>query len=111
MLDDKDRIFKNLYGLHDWGLEGARKRGAWDGTKAIIDKGRDWIINEMKASGLRGRGGAGFPTGLKWSFMPKESFGKVLDGFASGNPPKPGPQNGRQFSAPITGPTTLKETT
>src|SRR6266566_4494803 len=73
MLDDKDRIFKNLYGLHDWGLEGARRRGAWDGTKAIIDKGRDWIINEMKASGLRGRGGAGFPTGLKWSFMPKQS--------------------------------------
>ena len=73
MLADKDRIFTNLYGLHDWGLEGARERGAWDGTKAIIDKGRDWIINEMKASGLRGRGGAGFPTGLKWSFMPKES--------------------------------------
>ncbi len=73
MLEDKDRIFKNLYGLHDWGLEGARRRGAWDGTKGIIDKGRDWIINEMKASGLRGRGGAGFPTGLKWSFMPKES--------------------------------------
>ena len=73
MLDDKDRIFKNLYGLHDWGLKGARRRGAWDGTKAIIDKGRDWIINEMKASGLRGRGGAGFPTGMKWSFMPKES--------------------------------------
>src|SRR5712672_1364819 len=73
MLDDKDRIFRNLYGLQDWGLEGARRRGAWDGTKAIIDKGRDWIINEMKASGLRGRGGAGFPTGLKWSFMPKES--------------------------------------
>src|SRR5437660_5069047 len=71
MLDDKDRIFKNLYGLHDWGLEGARRRGAWDGTKALIDKGRDWVINEMKASGLRGRGGAGFPTGLKWSFMPK----------------------------------------
>src|ERR1700724_96581 len=71
MLDDKDRIFKNLYGLHDWGLEGARRRGAWDGTKGIIDKGKDWIINEMKASGLRGRGGAGFPTGLKWSFMPK----------------------------------------
>ena len=46
-LQDKDRIFKNLYGLHDWGLEGARRRGAWDGTKTIIDKGRDWIINEM----------------------------------------------------------------
>src|SRR5216684_415430 len=73
MLDDKDRIFRNLYGFQDWGLEAARRRGAWDGTKGIIDKGRDWIINEMKASGLRGRGGAGFPTGLKWSFMPKQS--------------------------------------
>ncbi|MDO8874721.1 MAG: NADH-quinone oxidoreductase subunit F, partial [Pseudolabrys sp.] len=72
MLADKDRIFKNLYGLHDWGLKGARSRGSWDGTKAILEKGRDGIINEMKASGLRGRGGAGFPTGLKWSFMPKE---------------------------------------
>ena len=76
MLADKDRIFTNLYGLHDWGLEGARARGAWDGTKAILEKGRDWIINEMKASGLRGRGGAGFPTGLKWSFMPKQSDGR-----------------------------------
>jgi NADH-quinone oxidoreductase subunit F len=73
MLADKDRIFQNLYGVHDWGLKGAMKRGAWDGTKSLITKGRDWIINEMKASGLRGRGGAGFPTGLKWSFMPKES--------------------------------------
>src|SRR5213595_886537 len=76
MLADKDRIFKNLYGLHDWGLEGARSRGAWDGTKAILEKGADWIINEVKASGLRGRGGAGFPTGLKWSFMPKQFDGR-----------------------------------
>jgi NADH-quinone oxidoreductase subunit F len=76
MLEDKDRVFRNLYGLHDWGLEGARARGAWDGTKAILDKGRDWIVNEVKASGLRGRGGAGFPTGLKWSFMPKASDGR-----------------------------------
>src|ERR1700745_447098 len=72
MLADKDRIFKNLYGLHDWGLKGARARGAWDGTKAILQKGRDWIIAEVKTSGQRGRGGAGFPTGLKWSFMPKQ---------------------------------------
>jgi NADH-quinone oxidoreductase subunit F len=76
MLEDKDRIFRNLYGLHDWKLKGARARGAWDGTKDILDKGRDWIVNEMKASGLRGRGGAGFPTGLKWSFMPKQSDGR-----------------------------------
>jgi NADH-quinone oxidoreductase subunit F len=72
MLADSDRIFTNLYGLHDWGLEGARRRGAWDGTKKIVDLGREGIVNELKASGLRGRGGAGFPTALKWSFMPKE---------------------------------------
>jgi len=71
MLADKDRIFTNLYGFHDAGLNGARSRGAWDRTKALIEKGHDWIIDEVKASGLRGRGGAGFPTGLKWSFMPK----------------------------------------
>ncbi|MGH7032160.1 MAG: NADH-quinone oxidoreductase subunit NuoF [Stellaceae bacterium] len=73
MLADRDRIFTNLYGQHDPGLAGARARGDWDGTKELILKGRDWIVNEVKASGLRGRGGAGFPTGLKWSFMPKTS--------------------------------------
>ncbi len=76
MLDDRDRIFTNLYGMHDRSLAGARARGHWDGTKDILAKGRDWIVTEMKASGLRGRGGAGFPTGLKWSFMPKESDGR-----------------------------------
>ncbi|QIB35654.1 NADH-quinone oxidoreductase subunit NuoF [Ancylobacter pratisalsi] len=76
MLADKDRIFTNIYGFQDWGLQGALKRGSWDGTKTILDAGRDWIIEHMKASGLRGRGGAGFPTGLKWSFMPKQSDGR-----------------------------------
>ncbi len=76
MLKDKDRIFTNLYGMHDRSLAGARARGHWDGTGDIIKKGRDWIVDETKASGLRGRGGAGFPTGLKWSFMPKESDGR-----------------------------------
>ena len=73
MLADKDRIFTNLYGFQDWGLKAAQKRGDWDDTKALIARGQDSIIEEVKASGLRGRGGAGFPTGLKWSFMPKES--------------------------------------
>src|SRR6188768_2421709 len=72
MLADKDGIFTNLYGFHDWRLAGARARGAWDNTKAILDKGPDGIVEEIKKSGLRGRGGAGFPTGLKWSFMPKQ---------------------------------------
>ena len=72
MLADKDRIFTNLYGFQDVGLEGARKRGQWDNTKAILELGPEGIVDIMKKSGLRGRGGAGFPTGLKWSFMPKE---------------------------------------
>jgi NADH-quinone oxidoreductase subunit F len=73
MLSDKDRIFTNLYGQHDWRLAGARRRGDWSGTRELILKGRDWIVEQVKQSGLRGRGGAGFPTGLKWSFMPKAS--------------------------------------
>jgi NADH-quinone oxidoreductase subunit F len=79
VLADKDRIFTNVYGYQPWNLDAARQRGDWDDTRAILAKGRDAIIDEIKASGLRGRGGAGFPTGLKWSFMPKEP-----------NPNKPG---------------------
>jgi NADH-quinone oxidoreductase subunit F len=71
MLADRDRIFTNLYGLQGVDLKSAMMRGNWDGTKKLLSMGRDWVIDEMKASALRGRGGAGFPTGLKWSFMPK----------------------------------------
>ena len=72
ILADKDRIFLNIYGVHDWGLEGAKLRGAWNGTKDIVAQTPEWICDQMKASGLRGRGGAGFATGLKWTFMPKQ---------------------------------------
>ncbi|MDK2768552.1 NADH-quinone oxidoreductase subunit NuoF [Sphingomonas sp.] len=71
MLADKDRIFTNLYGYQPWTLDAAIKRGAWDNTKKLLELGPDTIIEKIKASGLRGRGGAGFPTGMKWSFMPK----------------------------------------
>ena len=70
-LADSDRIFTNLYGKHDFKLKGALKRGDWYRTKDIILKGSQFIIDEVKKSGLRGRGGAGFPSGLKWSFMNK----------------------------------------
>ncbi|XP_053802486.1 NADH dehydrogenase [ubiquinone] flavoprotein 1, mitochondrial isoform X1 [Vidua macroura] len=75
-LRDEDRIFTNLYGRHDWRLQGALRRGDWYKTKEILLKGVDWILGEIKTSGLRGRGGAGFPTGLKWSFMNKPPDGR-----------------------------------
>lgn len=72
ILADKDRIFLNLYGQRDWALEGAKARGAWNGTADIVAQTPEWICDQIKASGLRGRGGAGFATGLKWTFMPKQ---------------------------------------
>ncbi|HUE78097.1 MAG TPA: NADH-quinone oxidoreductase subunit NuoF [Sphingomicrobium sp.] len=71
-LSDKDRIFTNVYGFQSPDLKAAQSRGDWDDTARLMQRGPDAIIEEIKESGLRGRGGAGFPTGMKWSFMPKE---------------------------------------
>ncbi len=71
-LADKDRIFTNVYGFQSPDLKAAQARGDWDDTARLMQRGPDAIIEEIKESGLRGRGGAGFPTGMKWSFMPKE---------------------------------------
>ncbi len=73
MLNNKDRIFNNLYGLKGNGLNTAFKLGDWSEAREIIAKGKDWILKQVKDSGLRGRGGAGFPSGLKWSFMPPKT--------------------------------------
>ncbi|TFK22006.1 NADH-ubiquinone oxidoreductase 51 kDa subunit [Coprinopsis marcescibilis] len=73
-LKDQDRIFTNAYLRHDHGLKGALSRGDWHRTKDILLKGDSWIIQTIKDSGLRGRGGAGFPSGLKWSFMNKPNW-------------------------------------
>ena len=71
MISSENIIFKDIYGFDGCSLAKSEKRGDWHSTKSLLEKGSDWIINEIKASELRGRGGAGFPTGLKWSFMPK----------------------------------------
>ena len=73
MLKEENLIFTNLHGFKDIGIKAAMERGDWVGTKDILANGREWIIEQTKASGLRGRGGAGFSTGMKWSFMPKDS--------------------------------------
>ena len=73
MLNKEDKIFTNLHGFEDPFLQGALKRGIWSNTKEILKKEPNEIIELVKASQLRGRGGAGFSTGLKWSFMPKDT--------------------------------------
>ncbi len=72
-LNPHDRIFTNLYGMAAWNLNAAEQRGDWDKTKDLIAKGPEWIISEIKDAGVRGRGGAGFSTGMKWSFIPKDN--------------------------------------
>ena len=103
MLQDKDRIFTNIYGLKDKSLKGAMARGHWDNTKGLIEKGRDWIIDEMKASGLRGARRCRLPDGpemvlhaqgsrmgvrtTSWSMPTNPSRGPARTGRSCGNDP------------------------
>ena len=73
MIKDQDKIFTNLHGQQSYELNSALKRGDWKDTKNFLDQGSEWIIDQIKNSFLRGRGGAGFPTGTKWSFVPKKT--------------------------------------
>src|SRR5207237_4014738 len=68
-------VFEPLKLERPWTLETYRKIGGYDAwTKILAEKTpREQIIEAVKASGLRGRGGAGFPTGVKWSFMPRNA--------------------------------------
>ena len=63
---DRDRVFQNLHGKDDAFLEGALQIGSWSNTKEILSKDQNEVIELVKSSQLRGRGGAGFSTGLKW---------------------------------------------
>lgn len=83
-LKDQDRIFQNLYSRYPPDLKHAKKMGDWHKTKEILLKGHDWIIGEIKASGLRGRGGAGFPSGLKWVRRHLNSGPPLINGSING---------------------------
>ena len=96
MLNNKDRIFNNLYGLKGNGLNTAFKLGDWSETKEIIAKGKDWILKQVKDSGLRGRGGAGFPAGMKWKFLDRKS-GKPIYLICNADESEPGTFKDRQI--------------
>ncbi len=68
-------VFEPLKLERSWELETYRKIGGYEAWEKILAEKppREQIIETVKASGLRGRGGAGFPTGTKWSFMPRNS--------------------------------------
>jgi NADH-quinone oxidoreductase subunit F len=70
---DEVRVVSRRFGKGAADIEKYLEMDGYQSARKAIENGSEWIINEMKGSGLRGRGGAGFPTGLKWSFVPKQS--------------------------------------
>ena len=72
MLKDKDRIFQNLYNDQGSDVASSQKRGDWVDTKDLIDKGRDWIINEIKDFTIKRKRWCWISNWIKWSFAPKE---------------------------------------
>jgi NADH-quinone oxidoreductase subunit F len=80
-LKPEDKCFPNLDGAGDWGIKGYQQRGGYKGLKGLLTTPPLEHIEKLKASSLRGRGGAGFPTGMKWSFMPQpkaDESGKII---------------------------------
>ena len=71
MLKDEDRIFQNLYNDRGSDVESSKKRGDWTNTKDLIEKGRDWIINEVKASELKRQRGRRISNWFKVVFCTK----------------------------------------
>ncbi len=78
MIKEENRIFTNLLGNDSPDLTLLKSRGDWKDTINFLEKGSEWLIEQIKASGLRGRGGAGFATGLKWSFAPKRLKNHII---------------------------------
>ena len=91
-----DKYAQNKDSILDKEIENSIKGGDWKDTKNLISKGRNWIIDEVKTSERRGRGGAGFPTGLKWSFMQKGS-GKPSYLIANADESEPGTCKDREL--------------
>ncbi len=70
---DEVKIVSRRFGMGATGIDRYIELGGYEAVKKCLAQGPDWIINEMKLSGLRGRGGAGFSAGMKWSFVPRQS--------------------------------------